>query len=62
LLKGLEERVASVDPHYGDVTVLGDAPDASTDSRTFGAVPRDLVLGRAVYRYWPESRRGRLNR
>jgi len=58
----LVKRVSAVDDSSGDVTVLGDAPDASTDSRTFGAVPRSLVLGRAVYRYWPESRRGRLNR
>jgi nickel-type superoxide dismutase maturation protease len=57
----LVKRVASVDPQYGDVTVLGDAPEASTDSRVFGAVAPSLVLGRAVYRYWPESRRGRLH-
>ena len=54
----LVKRVAAVDP--GGITVLGDDPTASTDSRTFGAVPRALVLGRAVYRYWPEARRGRL--
>ena len=54
----LVKRVAAVDP--GGITVLGDDPTASTDSRTFGPVPRALVLGRAVYRYWPEARRGRL--
>ena len=54
----LVKRVSSVDET--GVTVLGDAPDASTDSRTFGPVRRDLVLGRAVYRYWPAERRGRL--
>src|SRR5437868_9109770 len=57
-LRVLVKRVAAVDP--GGITVLGDDPTASTDSRTFGAVPRALVLGRAVYRYWPEARRGRL--
>ena len=31
--------------------VLGDNLPASTDSRTFGAVPRRLVLGRLVWRY-----------
>ena len=52
------KRVTAVD---GDgVTVLGDNPPASTDSRTFGPVPRRLLLGRVVYRYWPESRRGRV--
>jgi len=52
------KRVAAVDA--GGVTVLGDHADASTDSRTFGSVDRALVLGRVVYRYWPEDRRGRL--
>jgi len=52
------KRVSAVDA--AGVTVLGDNPAASTDSRTFGPVPRALVLGRAVYRYWPEARRGRI--
>jgi nickel-type superoxide dismutase maturation protease len=54
----LVKRVASVDP----LTVAGDNPDASTDSRSFGAVTPDRVVGRAVYRYWPDDRRGRLPR
>jgi nickel-type superoxide dismutase maturation protease len=54
------KRVAAVGPD--GVTVLGDDPDASTDSRTYGPVPRALVQGRAVYRYWPEDRRGRILR
>ena len=54
----LVKRASAVDET--DVTVLGDAPDASIDSRTFGPVRPDLVLGRAVYRYWPAGRRGRL--
>jgi signal peptidase I len=40
--------------------VLGDNLGASNDSRRFGAVPRRLLLGRCVYRYWPEPRRGRV--
>lgn len=40
--------------------VLGDNPEASTDSRSFGAVPRSLLLGRCVWRYAPEERRGAL--
>jgi nickel-type superoxide dismutase maturation protease len=52
----LVKRVATVEP----LTVEGDNPGASTDSRTFGAIALDHVVGRAVYRYWPESRRGRL--
>jgi nickel-type superoxide dismutase maturation protease len=54
------KRVSSVDS--GGVTVLGDNPAASTDSRTFGPVARRQVVGRAVYRYWPEARRGRILR
>jgi nickel-type superoxide dismutase maturation protease len=44
----------------GDVIVTGDNPNVSRDSRHFGAVPRGLVVGRAVYRYLPGARRGRL--
>jgi len=54
------KRVAAVDPGDGRLTVVGDNPTASTDSRTFGPVDRGLVLGRVIYRYWPEERRGRL--
>ncbi len=42
------------------LTVMGDNPAASTDSRAFGPVSADTVRGRVVYRYHPESRRGRL--
>jgi nickel-type superoxide dismutase maturation protease len=31
----------------------GDNPAESTDSRHFGPVPRALVLGRVLLRYWP---------
>jgi phage repressor protein C with HTH and peptisase S24 domain len=33
--------------------VEGDNPAASTDSRTFGPVASDAVVGRVVLRYWP---------
>jgi nickel-type superoxide dismutase maturation protease len=35
----------------------GDDPTASTDSRTFGALSDDAVLGRVLIRYWPLARR-----
>ena len=54
------KRVAAVDPVDRRVTVVGDNPAASTDSRTFGPVDPARVVGRAVYRYWPATRRGRL--
>jgi nickel-type superoxide dismutase maturation protease len=44
------------------VHLLGDNPDASTDSRNFGDVGVAALTGLAVYRYWPAERRGRLSR
>jgi signal peptidase I len=40
------------------IVVLGDNLADSTDSRVFGPVPRRLLIGRCVYRYAPEARRG----
>ena len=37
----------------GHVAVLGDARDASTDSRVYGPVPLELVLRRVPLRCWP---------
>lgn len=37
--------------------VLGDNLGASRDSRAFGAVPTELVVGRAWFRYAPAGRR-----
>ncbi len=36
--------------------LLGDAPHASTDSRNFGPVGRELIHARAWLVYWPVSR------
>ena len=54
----LVKRVAARDGN--DVTVLGDNAAASTDSRILGPVAPASIRGRAVYRYFPDSRRGRL--
>ncbi len=54
----LVKRVGRVDRQSGTVEVLGDAPSASTDSRTFGPVPRSLIVGRVIYRYAPQARAG----
>ncbi|HZU74777.1 MAG TPA: nickel-type superoxide dismutase maturation protease [Acidimicrobiales bacterium] len=56
----LIKRVSAV--HATGVEVAGDNPAASTDSRQFGPVPEELVLGRAIYRYHPPDRSGRLRR
>ncbi|HVM00755.1 MAG TPA: nickel-type superoxide dismutase maturation protease [Egibacteraceae bacterium] len=41
------------------LTVLGDNPAASTDSRHYGDLPRGALRGRVVYRYAPAERSGR---
>ena len=51
-----------VDASASGVTLRGDNPEASTDSRTFGPVPPATVRGRAVYRYHPAHRRGTIGR
>lgn len=56
----LVKRVAAVDSGAGTADLRGDAPDASTDSRAFGAVPLASIRWRAAYRYWPPARAGRL--
>jgi nickel-type superoxide dismutase maturation protease len=54
----LIKRVRSISAD-GRLDLRGDAPDASTDSRTFGLLPASAVLGRAWIRYWPPARVGR---
>ena len=46
----------------GDAWLLGDNPDSSTDSRTFGALPREYILGEVRWRYWPLNSGPRLAR
>jgi signal peptidase I len=40
----------------GSLWVMGDHRDASTDSRMFGPVLIDHVVGHAILRYWPLDR------
>ncbi len=40
--------------------MMGDNRDHSQDGRFFGPVPRDFVLGKAFWVYWPPSRVGSL--
>jgi len=54
----LIKRVASID--QSGVHLLGDDPDASTDGRAFGTVPASSIAWRAVLRYWPLARLGRV--
>ncbi len=45
----LIKRIAEA--HENSFEVTGDNVDGSTDSRAFGPVPADLILGKVVFRY-----------
>jgi nickel-type superoxide dismutase maturation protease len=46
LIKRLEQRTAQ-----GGYVVLADNPNVSRDSRVFGAVKREALVGKVVWRY-----------
>jgi nickel-type superoxide dismutase maturation protease len=56
----LIKRVVSLDDASQTLQLAGDASDASTDSRSFGALHIVQVRWRVVGRYWPRSRVGRV--
>jgi signal peptidase I len=50
------QQINTVPP--GQLWVLGDNRNASLDSHVWGPLPRDEVIGTAIWRYWPLHRFG----
>jgi signal peptidase I len=50
--------LAAVDVPAGHYFLMGDNRGNSADSRYWGPVPRDQIIGRAVATYWPVDRIG----
>ena len=44
----------------GYVYVLGDNREVSGDSRRFGCIPIDKIEGKAVFRFWPLNKLGKV--
>ncbi len=47
---GVPDKVTTVPPN--SFFVMGDSRDNSEDSRYWGFVPRELIIGRAMFVYW----------
>ncbi|MCH7745478.1 MAG: signal peptidase I [Chloroflexi bacterium] len=56
---GLDDRTWKLGER--DYFVLGDNRAHSTDSRDFGSIDANLILGKAWFRIWPLQRWGRIN-
>jgi signal peptidase I len=57
---GPECNLAAITVPRGDYFLMGDNRGNSDDSRFWGPVPRDSIVGKAIVSYWPLGRVGGL--
>src|SRR4051812_11374388 len=57
---GPECNLAAITVRRGDYFLMGDNRGNSDDSRFWGPVPRDWIIGKAIVSYWPLGRVGGL--